>query len=64
MTLLRLRAEARARWRAWLGLAVLAGLVGGATIAALAGARRTETAYPRFPWCSSGSDPVRRARPW
>ena len=46
--LLRLRAEARARWRAWLGLAVLAGLVGGVATAALTGARRTETAYPRF----------------
>jgi hypothetical protein len=46
--LLRLKADARARWRAWLGLAIVTGLVGGATIAALAGARRTETAYDRF----------------
>lgn len=46
--LLRLRADARARWRSWLVIAVLAGVVGGATIAALTGARRTETAYPRF----------------
>lgn len=46
--LLRLRSEARDRWRSWLGLAILAGLVGGAVIAALAGAVRTETAYPRF----------------
>jgi len=46
--LLRLRSEARDRWRSWLGLAILAGLVGGAVIAALAGAARTETAYPRF----------------
>ena len=46
--LARLRAEARARWRAWLGLAVLAGLLGGVVVAALAGARRTETAYARF----------------
>ena len=29
-------------------VAVLAGVLGGATVAALAGARRTETAYPRF----------------
>lgn len=48
VVLARLRAESRARWRSWLALAVLAGLVGGGTIAALAGARRTETAYPRF----------------
>ena len=48
LVLVRLRSEARARWRDWLVLAVLAGLAGGATIACLAGARRTETAYPRF----------------
>ena len=46
--LFRLRAEARSRWRAWLGLAIMAGLVAGGAIAALAGARRTETAYERF----------------
>lgn len=46
--LLRLRSEARDRWRSWLGLAILARLVAGGVIAALAGAVRTETAYPRF----------------
>ncbi|HET7488591.1 MAG TPA: ABC transporter permease [Acidimicrobiales bacterium] len=46
--LLRLRAEIRARWKAWLALAVLSGVVGGVAVAALAGARRTETAYQRF----------------
>jgi ABC-type lipoprotein release transport system permease subunit len=46
--LFRLRVEFRPRWRAWTAFAVLAGVVGGAVIAALAGARRTETAYPRF----------------
>ena len=46
--LFRLRAEARVRWHAWLALALLAGLAGGVTVATLAGARRTETAYPRF----------------
>lgn len=45
---MRVRAEMRGRWRAWFGLAVLLGLPGGAVIAAAAGARRTETAYPRF----------------
>src|SRR5207249_2519986 len=34
--------------RAWVGFGLLAGLAGGVSIAALAGARRTETAYPRF----------------
>ncbi|MDQ1510084.1 MAG: putative transport system permease protein, partial [Actinomycetota bacterium] len=45
---LRLRVEARAHWRSWLGVALLVGVVSGATIAAFAGARRTETAYDRF----------------
>lgn len=46
--LFRLRVEVRARWRAWTAFGVLAGVVGGSAIAAFAGARRTETAYPRF----------------
>jgi len=46
--LFRLRTEARARWRAWAGLALLVGVFGGAVIAVAAGARRTDTAYPRF----------------
>jgi ABC-type lipoprotein release transport system permease subunit len=45
---LRLRVEARSHWRSWLGVALLVGVVSGATIAAFAGARRTETAYDRF----------------
>src|SRR5687767_1561119 len=45
---MRLRAEFRARWRAWLGLALAFGIAGGAATAAAAGARRTESAYPRF----------------
>jgi ABC-type lipoprotein release transport system permease subunit len=44
----RLRAELRGRWRGWLGLAIIIGVFGGATIATVAGARRTDTAYPRF----------------
>lgn len=43
-----LRTEMRHRWRAWLGLALVFGIAFGAAIAAAAGARRTETAYPRF----------------
>jgi ABC-type lipoprotein release transport system permease subunit len=46
--LLRARADLRNRWRAWLGLALLVGLFAGAVIAAAAGARRTDTAYPRL----------------
>src|SRR5438093_752598 len=46
--LLRARAELKARWRAWLSLTLMLGLFGGAVIAIAAGARRTDTAYPRF----------------
>src|SRR5438105_5364219 len=46
--LLRARAEMRARWRAWLSLTLMLGLFGGAVIAVAAGARRTDSAYPRF----------------
>jgi ABC-type lipoprotein release transport system permease subunit len=55
---MRLRSELRARWRAWLGLALLIGLGGGAAVAAAAGARRTETAYPRFVQAHQGYDLV------
>ena len=55
---MRLRSELRARWRAWLGLALLIGLGGGAAVAAAAGARRTETAYPRFVQTQQGYDLV------
>ena len=55
---MRLRSEMRSRWRAWLGLALLIGLGGGAAVAAAAGARRTETAYPRFVQVHKGYDAV------
>jgi hypothetical protein len=45
---MRLRAEMRGRWRALLSLALIAGVAAGASMAAAAGARRTQTAYPRF----------------
>jgi len=44
----RLRSEARTRFTAWLGLTVLLGVVGGVVLSAAAGARRTDTAYPRL----------------
>jgi ABC-type antimicrobial peptide transport system permease subunit len=45
---MRARNELRSRWRALLSLALIAGLGGGVAIAALAGARRTVSVYPRF----------------
>lgn len=53
---MRIRAELGARWRAWLGLALLLGMFGGAAVAAAAGARRTSTAYPRFVEAQNGFD--------
>jgi FtsX-like permease family len=55
---MRLRSELRTRWRLWLGLALLIGLAGAAAVAAAAGARRTETAYPRFVQAQNGYDLV------
>ena len=43
-----LRADLRRRWRPMLAMAVLTGLVGGVVLVAAAGARRTDTAFPRF----------------
>ena len=59
---MRVRNEIRLRWRALVGLGLLAGLLGGAVMAAAAGARRTDSAYQRFltaaraPEVSVGSD--------
>jgi hypothetical protein len=46
--LARVRAELRARWRAWLGLSLALGVGAGAVLALAAGARRTASAYPRL----------------
>jgi ABC-type lipoprotein release transport system permease subunit len=46
--LLRLRVEARAYWRSWLGVALLVGILTGAAIAAFAGASRTQSSLNRF----------------
>ena len=40
--------ELRARWRAWLAIALMLGIAGGVVMAAAAGARRTDSAVPRF----------------
>jgi ABC-type lipoprotein release transport system permease subunit len=45
---MRLRAELRSRWRAWLTLAVLAGVGAGLVIATAAAARRTDDAVARY----------------
>src|SRR5690348_266112 len=44
----RFRAELRRRWSLIAVLALLAGLAGGVALAAIAGARRTDTAYDRL----------------
>lgn len=46
--LTRLRSDARHGWRSWLALALIIGVFNGVVLAAAIGARRTETAYPRF----------------
>ena len=46
--LMRVRTDVRTRWRGMLGLALLLGLVGGVVLTAVAGARRTDSAYPRL----------------
>ncbi len=51
-----LRAEWRARWAAWLALALVAGLAGGVVLTAAAGAQRTGTAYARLLQASHAAD--------
>lgn len=43
-----LRANLRGRWRSHLAVVVLLGVLGGLSLFALAGARRTQSAYSRF----------------
>jgi hypothetical protein len=45
---LSLGADFRLRWRPLAALALLLGLIGGVVLTAAAGARRTDTAYPRL----------------
>jgi hypothetical protein len=53
---IRLRAELRSRWRAWLGLVLLAGAAGGLLLAMAAGSRRTATAFDRFLTATNAAD--------
>ena len=43
-----LRTALRQRWRSYVAITVLIGVVGGIGLFAIAGARRTQSAYPRF----------------
>jgi hypothetical protein len=53
------RAALRQRWRAWLALAVVVGLLGGLVMAVAAGARRTDAAYPALvAWSRSPDDVI------
>jgi ABC-type lipoprotein release transport system permease subunit len=54
--LTRLRAELRARWRAWGAIALLIGVAGGVVLTTAAGARRTDTAYTRYLHASRAAD--------
>jgi ABC-type antimicrobial peptide transport system permease subunit len=51
-----LRAEWRARWAAWLALALVVGLAGGVVLTAAAGAQRTGTAFARLLQASHAAD--------
>jgi hypothetical protein len=50
------RATARRSWRATLGVALIGGLLGAVALGALAGARRTASAYGRYLESSKASD--------
>jgi hypothetical protein len=53
---IRLRAELRSRWRAWLALTLIAGLAGGLVVAFAAGAHRSQTALHRYYIAVHGAD--------
>jgi FtsX-like permease family len=59
-----LRADVRRQWRALLGLVLLLGLAGGVVLTAAAGARRTDTAYPRLlTWANASQVEVAPGEP-
>ena len=53
---IRFRAELRSRRRAWLALALIAGVAGGVVVAVAAASRRTATAYHRYLDASTSAD--------
>jgi ABC-type lipoprotein release transport system permease subunit len=55
---LRLRAEVRQRWLAWLGVALVAGIASGGIIGLLAGAVRTRDAYRDFSRTMRAADAI------
>ena len=52
------RSEVGRRWKALVALGILAGLVGGLAMAAVAGARRTDTAYQRYREATGRADAI------
>jgi hypothetical protein len=50
------RSELRRRWRALIALGLISGLAAGLALAAVAGARRTSTAYARFREATAAPD--------
>jgi hypothetical protein len=52
----RFRATWRQRWTGYLTLVLLIGLVGGLAMAAIAGARRTQSSFPAFRASTNPSD--------
>ncbi len=55
-SLYRFRATLRRRWAGYVTLAVLIGLVGGVALAAVAGARRTQSSFPTYLASTNPSD--------
>jgi putative ABC transport system permease protein len=53
---MRTRSELRGRWRSTVLIVLLIGVIGGVALTAAAGARRTETAYPRFLQATRAAD--------
>src|SRR6185369_16499191 len=52
----RFRATFGRRWGGYLTITLLVGLVGGLALGAIAGARRTQSSYPRFMKSTNPSD--------
>ncbi len=59
---LRLRADARSHWLAWLLLGALTGLLAGAVVASFAAARRVDSVYDRFVAATNGFDALVTAK--